>query len=107
MNHAVLKKFISTYNSNGEYKFYRGLLARAVEKLVALEKGEHLGILPNMELLEVHNQFMMLYRREGEDLHLHMARLFRKAAHKIYRVMLKKDIIELNNKFLNLIQRAS
>ena len=104
MSPDVLKKeFLPKYSSMGESKFYKSLLFYAVNKLLILEKSQYNGTLPNIELLECHDQFIILYRREGEPSYLDIAKIFRKVAHKIYRVMLKKNITTKNDKFLNLV----
>lgn len=104
MNHEILKKeFVPKYLSHGQDKFYKFLLVYAMSKLIAMEKKEFNGIPPNLEFLDYYDQFIILYRREGEDNLLEIARIFRKAAHKVYRVMLKKDLTNRNDKFLNLV----
>lgn len=104
MSADVLKKeFIPKYLAVGDHGFYRFLLVYALNKLVLIDKGQYKEITPDLEFLEYHNQFIILYRREGEEVHLQIARLFRKAAHKIYRIMLKKSMTVTNTKFLNLV----
>lgn len=104
MSSDVLKtKFLPKYLTDGETKFYNFLLFYAVSKLMLLEKKEYSGISPNLELLGYYDQFIILYRREGKEVYLQIAKIFRKAAHKIYRIMLKKQIVSRNDKFLNLV----
>lgn len=100
---TLKKEFLPKYLSNGEVKFYNFLLFYAVGKLMAIDKKEYKGIPPNLEFLEYHDQFIILYRREGEEIYLKIAKVFRRAAHKIYRIMLKKKLSPRNNKFLNLV----
>jgi hypothetical protein len=100
---TLKKQFVPKYLSSGEAKFYNSLLFYAVGKLMAIDKKEYNGISPNLELLEYHDQFIILYRREGEEIYLEIAKVFRKAAHKIYRIMLKKQLSPRNGKFLNLV----
>lgn len=75
----------------------------ALNKLILIEKDDYKGILPNLEFIEYHDKFIILYRREGEDVYLELAKLFRKIAHKIYRVMLKKKMTPPSTKFLTLV----
>lgn len=104
MSENILKQeFVPKYLASGEEKFYKFLLVYALNKLIAIEKKLYKGISPDLELLDYHDQFIILYRREGEGVYLHLAKCFRKAAHKIYRAMLKKDMITRNSKFLNLV----
>lgn len=100
---SLKKEFIPKYVNNGKDKFYRFLIIYAVNKLIFIEKGTYKGISPEIELLEYYEQFIILYRREGEDICLEIAKLFRKAAHKIYRTMLKKNMVQQNIKFLNMV----
>jgi hypothetical protein len=100
---TLKKEFVPKYLSGGEEKFYNFLLFYSVNKLMKMQKKEYSGISPNLELLEYYNQFIILYRREGNDLYLQMAKVFRKAAHKIYRLMLKRNLTPKNIKFLNLV----
>lgn len=97
------QEFVSKYMSSGDDKFYKFLLVYALNKLIAIEKGEYKGIEPSLELMDYHDRFVILYRREGEEIYLSLARCLRKAAHKIYRVMLKKNMTIRNSKFLNLV----
>ena len=99
---ALKKEYIPKY-SNGEPKFYRSLLFSALHKLVLIGRSEYKGITPELEYLDCYEEFIILYRREGDDSYLQMARLFRKAAHRIYRIMLKKKMTSYNPKFLNLV----
>lgn len=82
-------------------RFYRFLLFYAINKMVLIEQGFAKCITPDVAFLECHDQFIILYRREGEEHYLQMARAFRRAAHKIYRVMLKKGLTTYNPRFLN------
>lgn len=100
---AIKKEFVPKYLAAGEPKFYRLLLLYALNKLIHIEKGSFKGKSPEMEFLDVYDQFIILYRREGEEVYLDLARVFRKAAHKVYRVMRKKKMTEKNDRFLNLV----
>ena len=100
---ALKKEFVPKYMAVGELKFYRFLIIYALNKLISIEKEEFKGTSPEIELIAYYDQFMILYRREGELIYLDMARVFRRAAHKMYRTMLKKNMTEKNLKFLNLV----
>ena len=101
---TLKKEFIPKFLTVGEPKFYRFLLLYALNKLIELEKGDYKGTSPELELLNYYERFLVLYRREGEDIYLDLARVFRKSANKIYRVMLKKELTETDNRFLNLVK---
>jgi hypothetical protein len=100
---ALKEEFVPKYLADGEQKFYRFLLVYALNKLIAIEGNSYKGEFPNLELLSYYDRFIILYRREGDEIYLQVARLFRKASHKIYRVMLKKKMTEINPKFFNLV----
>lgn len=100
---AFNNNFVDQYVENGEKKFYRFLLTYALNKLILIQKGNYRGISPDLEFLEYYDRLMILYRRQGDDKYLITAKLLRKAAHKIYRIMLKKKMTSRNPKFLNLV----
>ncbi len=104
MDVDILKKqFISKYLESGEDKFYSFLIYYAMNKLVKIENNTYKGVSPDLEFLDYYDRFIILYRREGEEIYLQVAKLFRKAAHRIYRLMLKKNMTPKNAKFLNLV----
>jgi DUF1680 family protein len=100
---ALKKEFVPKYLATGEPKFYRFLLLYALNKLIYIEKGSFKGKSPELEFLDIYDQFIILYRREGEEVYLDLARVFRRAGHKVYRVMRKKNMTERNLRFLNLV----
>lgn len=105
MNIESLKQeFVPKYKAAGESdKFYRSLLFLALNKMVIIEQGFLKGVSPDVAFLDCYDQFIILYRREGEEHYLDMARAFRRAAHKMYRVLRKKNLIPYNPRFLNLV----
>ena len=100
---GLKQEYIPKYLDNGKQKFYRHLLFLALNKLVLMNKEAYKGIPPNLEFLDYHDQFIILYRREGDEVYLEIARMLRKAAHRVYRIMLKKNMTVINAKFLNLV----
>jgi len=105
------KLFVSKFSSFGNEKFYKFLLNYAVNRLISNDELKKTnpqdpppGLSPEAELIDYHDRFLVLYRREHEIVYLEIAKLFRKAAHKIYRIMLKKDMIKRDNRFLNLVE---
>jgi len=98
---SLKKEFIPKFIEKGETEFYKLLIAYSLNKMSLKESKNFIS--PEIELLDYHNAFMSLYRKEGDDNFLKIAKVFRKAAHKIYRVLLKNSIINKSNKFLNLV----
>ena len=104
MSLELLKEeIVPQFINYGKQKFYRSIILLALQKLIAIEKGYFKGIPPHLEYLEYHNKFMILYRREGDEVYRDIAKMLRKAAHKIYRIMLKKNMTAVNFLFLNLV----
>jgi hypothetical protein len=97
---GLKQEFLSKYQTDKD-RFYRDLLIRAFAKLVLISQGGYRGATPELEYLECYNQFIILYRREGDESYFEMAKIFRKAAHRVYRIMLKKGMTARNIKFLN------
>lgn len=100
-------EFVEKYHSVGEQRFYRFLLCYAINKLIKIRDEEYSGSSPELEFLDYSEKFLFLYRRNDEEVFIEMSRIFRKAAHKIYRLMLKKSMTPRNAKFLNLVQHDS
>lgn len=100
---SLKEQYFPKYITSGKDGFYKFLLICQIKKLVLINKGSYKGISPDLEYLDHHDRFLVLYRREGEEQYLDMAKIFRKVAHKIHRIMLKKNMTIQNNKFLNLV----
>jgi hypothetical protein len=99
---AIKKDYVQKYRLIGEQKFYRNLLSFAIKRLVFIQNDGYSGLLsPELDFLRLSENFLFLYRRESEDIYLDLSRVFRKAAHKIYRILLKKNLTSKNIKFLN------
>lgn len=97
----IKKLFINKYSTVGEEKFYKFLITYALNRVVDTSpKGNYN---PALELMDYYDMFLKLYRREGDDIYLELARQFRRAGHKIYRVILKKGLTDKNAKFLNIV----
>jgi hypothetical protein len=95
--------FVPKFITNGEDKFYRSLLFLAINKLALIKEGLYKGALPHLEYLDYCDRFLILHRREGDEIYLRIAKMLRRAAHRIYRIMLKAKMASYNDKFLNLV----
>jgi hypothetical protein len=100
---SVKPEFIAKYMAIGDEGFYKFLLVQAVSKLVLIETGKYKGISPELEFINYSDKLIILYRRDGDEKILNLARIFRRAAHRIYRVMLKKSMTIPNSKFLQAV----
>jgi hypothetical protein len=99
----VKELFIKKFESAGQERFYKFLITYSLEK--ASSPTTKKGPSPELELINYEEKFLQLYRRENEDVYLDIAKQFRRAANKIYRILLKQNIIKYNNKFLNLVSK--
>lgn len=95
----VKKLFISKYSLVGHDSFYSFLINYATNKV--LEKKD---ISPEIELLNYYDRFLLLYRQEKKDIYIEIAKAFRRAAHKVYRIRLKRKETYKSKKFLNLVK---
>jgi len=102
MQSDIKKLFINKYSALGEERFFKFLISYALKRKVDIDTGKYN---PAMELIDYYDMFLKLYRREGDIIYLDIARQFRKAANKIYRILLNKKMITKNNdKFLNIVE---
>jgi hypothetical protein len=102
---ALLKKdHLTTFLTLGDEKFYNLLLFISVSKLVYLQKNSLKDKSPEIEFLDYYEENLTLYRRNGEQIYLDLAKIFRRAANKVYRSLLKKKLIKRSDKFLNVIE---
>jgi hypothetical protein len=103
-DNSVMISLVKEYLSNGESKLYKNLLSQAVKKIVLLtDRDSNYKIYPDKDLLSMSNKFLNQYRINGDDCYLKISKIFRRAAHKIYRVLLKRHLTKKNDKFLNLV----
>jgi hypothetical protein len=103
METALKASFIDKYKSKGEDKFYSLLLTLAVDRMIEIKNGKKASP-PEEDLLSYYEKFLIMYRREGEELYLDIAKVFRRAAHKIYRISVKNNNIKPNCKFLHAVK---
>lgn len=99
----VEKELIPKYISIGKEKFYNSLILISIEKVISIGKKEYTGTSPEIELLEFSKKLISMYRKNGNVIYLELSCVFRKASHKIYRLLLNKGLINKNNKFLNVV----
>jgi hypothetical protein len=96
--------FVPKYLAVGDEKFYHHLIMIAMLKVILIKQGTYKETSPEILFLDLYDQFLLLYRREGEETFLKIAKVFRRAAHKMYRVLLKQNLCQYNSKFLNIIK---
>lgn len=97
---ALKQEYVTKYLHDGNDKFYRSILFLGLQKIILITNG-YKGAPPHLEYLSYYEQFIISYRREGDPVYLDIAKTFRKAAHRIYRIMRKKNMTILDIRFLN------
>lgn len=97
------KLFVSKFISFGDEKFYKFLIDYSIDR-IAKSDSKSISISPELELMDYHDRFLVLYRKDDDVVYLEIAKLFRKAAHRIYGIMLNKSLTERNSRFLSLVE---
>lgn len=93
--------FLDRYLTLGEEWFYKFLLNHATTRLF---RPKTKGVSsPEIELMDYHDTFVSFFRNEGNNDYLKIAKLFRRAANKVYRVLLKRGKTKRNDRFLNVV----
>lgn len=100
----IKESFVAKFKEVGEDKFYKYLCSYAMSKVSDIESNKLSGTSPEIEMLNTYEMFLTFYRREGHDVYLTIAKIFRKVAHKIYRVLIRKHLISKNIKFINQVK---
>jgi hypothetical protein len=98
------ESFVPKYLAVGDEKFYHHLIMIAMLKVILIKQGNYKETSPEILFLDLHDQFLLLYRREGDETFLQVAKVFRRAAHKMYRVLLKQKLCSYNSQFLNIVK---
>lgn len=100
MAKKITEKHIAEYkillDKKGEEGFYKHAIATGI-KLSGKIKN------PEDDMLQVADAFLLLHRQTGENLYLNFSRIFRRAAHSLYRIFNKKDDKQINKKFLQAV----
>lgn len=96
------KLFVDKFNDFGNEKFYQFLINYATNKIMSTKPTKK-SKTPEIEFMEYYDKFMALYRINNQEIYIQMAKCFRRAAHKIYFIMLKRNIIKKNRRFLNVV----
>lgn len=106
MEKASQQKFRKKFETVGPEEFYTLLCDYAKAKIEEIEKNSSLeeNISPEAELLNLSNQFWQIYKREEKNIYKEISYVFKRAANKTYRMLLRKKMIKKSNKFLNLVQ---
>lgn len=103
VSNTILQKFLDHFEQCGEIKFYKTILFEAVKQVIVLKTDKECIATPHLDLINLYDAFLSKYRSDGKEQYLIVARIFRKVAHKIYRIMIKDNLINNHPKFLNVV----
>jgi hypothetical protein len=98
---SALQKILEEFNTLGELSFYKKVLFASLKEVVLLKSDKEYTSTPHLSLLALHDTLISKYRADDKEQYLIMARIYRKVAHKIYWIMLKERLSNINYKFLN------
>lgn len=92
------QEYVGILKRRGEH----GLYKRAIgDFFIRTRDVQH----PEIELLDISEGFFVLHRKTGEEAFLTIGRILRKAAHYLYRELLRNGHnSETNMRFLNLVK---
>ena len=99
-NKVLTPDYMGKYRILGRERFFNFIVVFGIDKLAKLKNKEYDGVLPHIEFMDHYENILTAYRRGAGEEYLELAKTFRKAAHKIYRVGLQQKIIRKSNKFL-------
>lgn len=92
-----VKNYTEKLNKKGEDGFYRYLVAVGIKRSVEVAN-------PEIEMMELGDAFLLLFRRTGDEIYDKFYKLFRRAAHCLYRQFNKNDNKDKKyNKFLRAV----
>lgn len=98
LSDGIIKYYISLLDIKGENGVYRNSIATGIR---AIDKSSS----SDTELLDLSEAFILLYRRTGEEKYSIIGKILKKAAHVIYRQLLKINKEKLkSNRFLNVVK---
>ena len=100
MAKSISEKNIIEYKKllemKGEDGFYRHAVAFGIKESIQTPNPEN-------EMLEMSEAFFLLNRRTGEDLYNTFGKIFRRAAHTLFRQLKKEETAKPSKKFLRVV----
>ena len=102
LDQEVVDNYVEYFHKKGEDALCKYIIGLGLKR--GLKRGLNIQN-PELEILYISESFFALYRSTGKEVYFDMGRVFRRAAHKIYRIFLKTDKEkEINAKFLNKVR---
>jgi hypothetical protein len=96
----ITEKHITEYkkllDKKGEEGFYRHAVATGIKLSIQTPT-------PHVDMIELSDAFLLLNRQTGEEIYSNFSRIFRRAAHTLYRQFNKEEDKKINNKFLRAV----
>lgn len=94
----ICQDYIAMLKRHGEEGLYRRTVGAGFLILTKIEN-------PDLEVLDYSDAFFILYRRTGEDMYFSIGKVLRRAAHTIYRELLRQNKNKKPNfnRFLNAV----
>lgn len=98
ISNKVKTEYLHTLRKHGHEAAYRRAIGNA---FIRLKDTNH----PEIELLDLSEAFLTLYRRSGDGNYFALSRIIRRAAHAVYRELLRMGHNdEINARFLNVVR---
>jgi hypothetical protein len=98
LDQEVVDNYVEYFHKKGEDALCKYIVGLGLRRGLKVPN-------PDLEILYIADSFFALYRSTGKEVYFDMGRVFRRAAHKIYRIFLKTDKDkEVNAKFLNMVR---
>lgn len=98
ISNKVKTTYLHTLRKQGEEAVYRRAIGSC---FVRLEDTNH----PEIDLLDLSEAFLILYRRSGDIDYFTLSKAIRRAAHTVYRELLRMGHNdEINARFLNMVR---
>lgn len=82
----------------GEVRLYERAVGDGIKRFAHGVKN------PEIELLDLAEAFFMAHRRGEDEVFFTIGRALRRAAHTLYRTLLRRKSSQLNPRFLNVVQ---
>ncbi|HLG27278.1 MAG TPA: hypothetical protein VI423_05790 [Paenisporosarcina sp.] len=93
-----VKTYLEMIVEHGEEGLYRRAIGMGIMRYASNVKH------PEVELLDLSEAFFIAYRRGEEEILFSIGKALRRAAHTLYRKLVKDDNKEINNRFLNVVR---
>ncbi|HVI40804.1 MAG TPA: hypothetical protein VM577_09100 [Anaerovoracaceae bacterium] len=99
LSEETCNDYIEMLNKHGEEGLYRRAIGAGFLRLTKTDS-------PDLEILDYSDAFFALYRRTGEDVYFTIGKVLRRAAHAVYRELMRQNKSKKPNyqRFLNVVQ---